>query len=72
MTVLGAIGGGVAGHEVEKYARRERVYEVRVRMDDGSVRTFQQKTAPAAGARVTVEGHTLHVVRAAANGSAGA
>jgi outer membrane lipoprotein SlyB len=72
MTVLGAIGGGVAGHEVEKYARRETVYDVRVRMDDGSVRTFQQKTAPTAGARVTVEGHTLHLVRAGANSHAGA
>jgi outer membrane lipoprotein SlyB len=64
MTVLGALGGGLAGHEIEKRARSETVYDVRVRMDDGSVRTLRQKTAPAAGARVTVEGNVLHVVPA--------
>lgn len=63
MTVLGAIGGGMAGHEIEKRARSETVYEVRVRMDDGSLRTLTQKTAPAPGARVTVEGNTLRVTR---------
>jgi outer membrane lipoprotein SlyB len=61
MTVLGAIGGGLAGNEVEKRARAEILYDVRVRMDDGSVRTIQQKTAPATGSRVTVEGNTLRV-----------
>jgi len=60
MTVLGAIGGGLAGNEIEKRARSETVYDVRVRMDDGSVRTLQQKTAPTPGTRVTVEGNTLH------------
>ena len=61
MTVLGAIGGGLAGNEVEKRARAETLYDVRVRMDDGSVRTIQQKTAPATGSRVTVDGNTLRV-----------
>jgi outer membrane lipoprotein SlyB len=64
MTVLGAIGGGVAGNEVEKRMRSETVYEVRVRMDDGSVRTLTQKTAPTPGARVVVEGDTLRTTRA--------
>ena len=63
MTVLGAIGGGLAGNEVEKRARSERAYEVRVRMDDGTVRTFQQQVAPPPGARVTVDGKVLHVTR---------
>lgn len=58
MTVIGAIGGGLAGNEIEKRARGETVYEVRVRMDDGSLRTLRQKTAPAPGARVTVQGDT--------------
>ena len=66
MTVLGAVGGGFAGHEIEKQVRSETVYEVRVRMDDGSVRTFTRKTAPAAGARVTVEGNTFHTTHAPA------
>jgi outer membrane lipoprotein SlyB len=64
MTILGAVGGGFAGNEVEKRARSETVYEVRVRMDDGSTRTFTQKAAPAPGARVTVDGNTLHTTHA--------
>jgi outer membrane lipoprotein SlyB len=64
MTVLGAVGGGLAGHEIEKQVRSETVYEVRVRMDDGNVRTFTRKTAPAPGTRVTVEGNTFHTSRA--------
>jgi outer membrane lipoprotein SlyB len=60
-TVLGAVGGGVAGNEVEKRARATTVYQVRVRMDDGSLRTLTQSTAPAVGQKVTVEGTTLHV-----------
>jgi outer membrane lipoprotein SlyB len=63
MTVLGAVGGGLAGHEIEKRARSEKHYEVRVRMEDGSLRTLTQKTAPAPGARVTVEGNTLRTTR---------
>jgi outer membrane lipoprotein SlyB len=63
MTVLGAIGGGLAGNEVEKRARSEKAYDVRVRMDDGTVRTLRQKSAPTPGARVTVEGNVLHVTR---------
>jgi outer membrane lipoprotein SlyB len=70
MTVLGAIGGGLAGNEVEKRARSETVYEVRVRMDDGSLRTLTQKTAPAPGSRVTVDGNTLRAARAPQGGDA--
>jgi outer membrane lipoprotein SlyB len=58
-TVLGAVGGGVAGNEVEKRSRATTTYQVRVRMDDGSVRTVTQATAPAVGQKVTVEGSTL-------------
>ncbi len=59
MTVLGAVGGGLAGHEVEKRARGETVYQVRIRFDDGSVRTIEQSTAPKVGARVEVHGNEL-------------
>lgn len=58
-TVLGAIGGGYAGNAVEKNIKREIVYEVRVRMEDGSVRTLVQATPPSLGARVTVAGDAL-------------
>jgi outer membrane lipoprotein SlyB len=66
MTVLGAVGGGVAGHEVEKRARSHTVHEVRVRMDDGSLRTIEQAQPSAqAGDRVVVEGKTLRAAPAA-------
>ena len=65
-TVLGAVGGGVAGNEVEKRARSTTLYQVKVRMDDGSLRTVTQSTAPAVGQKVTVDGSTLRA-RAAAS-----
>ncbi len=46
-TVVGAIGGAIAGHQVEKQVRKSNSYEIDVRMDDGSVKTFTQDTAPA-------------------------
>jgi outer membrane lipoprotein SlyB len=58
-TVLGAVGGGWAGHTVERKMKKETVYSVRVRMQDGSSRTVQQKSAPMVGAKVTVDGSTL-------------
>jgi outer membrane lipoprotein SlyB len=63
MTVLGAVGGGVAGNEVEKRARAVTVHEVRVRMDDGSLRTLEQVQPDAhAGDRVVVQGNSLKPV----------
>lgn len=59
MTVLGAVGGGFAGHEVEKRARSTTAYKVRVRTDEGTVRTIEQAQAPAVGARVRIEGRKL-------------
>ena len=61
MTVLGALGGGVAGNEIEKHSKTTTVYEVRVRMDDGSLRTFTSATAPAPGAAVTVDDKGFHL-----------
>lgn len=54
-TVVGAIGGGIAGHQVEKKMRAETSYDVRVRMDDGSWRTINQNQPASVGARVSVE-----------------
>jgi outer membrane lipoprotein SlyB len=68
MTVLGAVGGGFAGNEVEKRMKAETLYEVRVRMDDGSLRTLTQKAAPTPGARVVVEGSTLRAVSSSSQG----
>ncbi len=61
MTVLGAIGGGFAGNEVEKRVRTETVYDVTVRMDDGSTRSFRRAQAMAVGSAVTVDGDTLRL-----------
>ena len=65
MTVIGAVGGGVAGNEVEKRARGETVYRVRVRMDDNTERTIEQTQAPHVGARVEVQGNALKALRTA-------
>lgn len=67
MTVLGAIGGGLAGNEVEKRARGETLFDVQVRMEDGSMRTFQRAQSLAVGTHVVAEGTTLHVARDTGN-----
>ncbi len=48
-TVAGAVGGGFAGNAVEKNMHTTTTYEVRVRMDDGSMRSFSYATPPAFG-----------------------
>ena len=57
--VIGAVGGGLLGNAVESHERVATVYDVRVRMNDGSTRTVRQATIPQVGARVRVEGNTL-------------
>ncbi len=61
LTILGAIGGGYAGHQVEKNMRTTKSYEVQVRMEDGSLRALPSATAPSwrAGDRVKVEGGSI-------------
>ena len=56
MTVLGAVGGGMAGHEIEKRQRATTLYAVKVRMEDGSLRSVTQSTAPTVGQKVTLDG----------------
>ncbi len=58
-TILGAIGGGFAGNAIEKNVRKETVYQVGVRMDDGSRRTVETAQPPAVGSKVTVDGTSL-------------
>lgn len=59
-TVLGAVGGGIAGNSIEKNMRKETVYQVQVRMEDGSLRTLEQSSPASIGARVTVDGNRLN------------
>ncbi len=47
MTVVGAGAGAYAGHEIEKNANKSVSYQVRVRMNDGTYRTFHQRSEPA-------------------------
>ena len=42
-TVIGALGGAYAGHQVEKKVRTEKQWQVTVRFDDGSVRSYAQE-----------------------------
>lgn len=65
LTIAGAAGGALAGREVERNVRASTVYSVRVRMQDGSVRTFHQSTPVAEGTAVQVQGKRLRVAHAA-------
>jgi outer membrane lipoprotein SlyB len=59
-TILGAVGGGLAGNAIEKNMKKETVYQVQVRMQDGSLRTVEQGNPATVGARVTISGGVLH------------
>jgi outer membrane lipoprotein SlyB len=65
MTVLGAVGGAVAGHQVEK-AHNSKVigYRVQVQLDNGETRTFEPKELDGlkVGDRVRLEQGLLHRV----------
>jgi outer membrane lipoprotein SlyB len=60
-TVAGAVGGAVVGNQVEGNMKAEVSYEIRVRLDDGSLRTFHQRSAPPwrTGDRVRIVKGTL-------------
>jgi outer membrane lipoprotein SlyB len=61
---IGAVGGGLLGNAIESHERLADVYDVRVRMADGSVRTVRQFAAPAVGAHVSVDGNVLRPIDA--------
>ena len=59
-TVAGAVGGAVVGNQVEGNMKATTSYEIRVRLDDGALRTFHQSSQPQwrSGDRVRiVKGH---------------
>ncbi|SAI19092.1 Surface antigen [Bordetella ansorpii] len=63
-TVLGAVGGAFAGHEIERNIRAQQTvthYELTVRMSDGSARSFRsaQPFPYASGTPVRVENNQL-------------
>jgi outer membrane lipoprotein SlyB len=66
MTVIGAVGGGIAGHEIEKRQRSTTEYQIRVRMADGTLRTVTQARSLPVGQTVEVNGNQLIAVDAPA------
>jgi outer membrane lipoprotein SlyB len=46
MTVIGALGGALAGNTIEKKATESKEYEILVRFDDGSTRVVKSPTQP--------------------------
>lgn len=46
MTLLGGAGGAYAGNTVEKNMHKHSAYQIRVRMDDGKLRTITQHETP--------------------------
>ncbi len=61
MGVVGAVGGAVAGNEVEKRARATKQWEVTVRLEDGSTRvvTLAQQPPLRAGEHVRLAGNVI-------------
>ena len=46
-TVGGAVAGGFAGNEVQKHVTAKEVWVTKVKLQDGSVRSFEQEKQPA-------------------------
>ncbi|MGF6568818.1 outer membrane lipoprotein SlyB [Paraburkholderia sp. GAS333] len=61
MTLLGALGGGLAGNSVEKHIRSTTSYSVRVRMESGKTRYFTYHETPPfqQGEHVRIENGSL-------------
>jgi outer membrane lipoprotein SlyB len=61
-TVAGAVGGAVVGNQVEGNMKATTSYEIRVRLDDGTQRTFHQHSVPQwrTGDRVRIVKGSLH------------
>ncbi|MCK9990460.1 MAG: glycine zipper 2TM domain-containing protein [Rugosibacter sp.] len=57
MTLLGGAGGAYAGNTVEKNMHKRSAYQIRVRMDNGKLRTVTQHETPdfRAGDRVRIK-----------------
>ena len=60
-TVGGAVAGGFAGNEVQKHVTSKEVWVTKVKLKDGTVRTFEQEKQPAwkSGEAVRVNKNTL-------------
>jgi outer membrane lipoprotein SlyB len=72
-TVLGAVGGAYAGNHIEKTVKEAKRYDVIVRFEDGSTRTFSSDTPPAwqSGDRVRLQSGGLVAGNNRSGGSSG-
>jgi len=72
-TVLGAVGGAYAGNHIEKSVRESKRYDVVVRFEDGSTRTFSSDTPPTwhGGDRVRLQNGVLTAGGSRPAGSSG-
>ena len=59
-TVVGAVGGGYAGNTVEKRMKKETVYHVDLRMEDGSTMRLEHASPLSVGAHVTVNNGVIN------------
>lgn len=73
-TVLGAVGGAFAGNHIEKSVKESKRYDVVVRFEDGSTRTFSSDSPPAwhSGDRVVLQNGLLTMGGGRPNGNPGA
>lgn len=60
-TIIGAVGGAFAGNHIEKSGKESKRYDVVVRFEDGSTRTFSSESRPAwqSGDRVKLQNGLL-------------
>lgn len=60
-TVAGVVGGAVAGHQIEKSAKQQDAYRIRVRLDSGEYQTVTQQTVNdlRVGDRVRIENNRV-------------
>lgn len=64
-TVAGAAGGAFAGNTIEKNMKQVTVYDVKLRMDDGSRRNMEVSSTVPVGSKVIVEGKNLRMANTA-------
>jgi len=72
-TVLGAVGGAYAGNHIEKSVKESKRYDVVVRFEDGSIRSFSSDSMPAwqNGDRVRLQNGLLTMGGGSSNRTAG-
>lgn len=62
-TIAGVVGGAIAGNKIEKVAKKTKVYDVTVRMENGEKRILRHETAPGVVAGDNVKVENGHVIR---------